>query len=295
MVLSSRAGDGKRPPLISFPSTIFSKPNMPFLTHPARACETISAWLERALHDAGRRDYVLGLSGGIDSAVAAYLAVKAVGAEHLLCLLLPYKTSSRESLADAEFVVKTLGARSKVIRISDMAETYEAQAGALSIVRRGNLCARLRMIALFDHSHASGLVLGTSNKTETLLGYGTLFGDAAWSVNPLGDLYKTDVRRLADYLNVPESIRQKIPTADLWDGQTDESELGFSYDELDRMLVKLVDEKKSRRELLDAGENPRLIERVVSLIRGSSFKRKSAPVAWLAPPYSTAHIEDPGW
>jgi len=268
---------------------------MPFLTNPERACETICAWLARALHDAGRREYVLGLSGGLDSALAAYLAVKAVGRERLLCLLLPYKTSSRESLADAELVVNALGVRSQLIQISDMADAYEAQAGTLPAVRRGNLCARLRMIALFDHSHASGLVLGTSNKTETLLGYGTLHGDAAWSVNPLGDLYKTDVRLLSDYLNVPESIRQKIPTADLWEGQTDEGELGFSYDELDRMLVKLIDEKKSRRDLLDAGENPRLIERVVSLIRGSAFKRKSAPIAWLAPPYSTAHIEDPSW
>ncbi|MDD5087613.1 MAG: NAD+ synthase [bacterium] len=268
---------------------------MPFLTNPERGCAAISAWLSKTLRDTGRREYVLGLSGGLDSALAAYLAVKAVGAEHLLCLLLPYKTSSRESLADAQIVAQTLGVRSHVIQISDMAEAYEAQAGTLSPVRRGNLCARLRMTALFDSSHASGLVLGTSNKTETLLGYGTLYGDAACSVNPLGDLYKTDVRLLADYLNVPESIRRKIPTGDLWEGQTDEGELGFSYDELDKMLVKLIDKKKSRRELLEAGENPRLVERVVALIRGSAFKRKAAPIAWLAPPYSTAHIEDAAW
>lgn len=268
---------------------------MAFLTNPSRAARQISTWLARMLGDTGRREYVLGLSGGLDSAVAAYLAAKAIGAENLLCLVLPYKTSSRDSLADAERIVNALGARARTIPISDMAEAYEARVGALSTVRRGNLCARLRMIALFDHSHASGLVLGTSNKTETLLGYGTLFGDAAWSVNPLGDLYKTDVRLLAEHLGVPESIRQKVPTADLWEGQTDEAELGFPYEDMDRLLVGMIDEKKSRRALLAEGYEPRLIERVVSLIRGSSFKRKPAPIAWLGTPHSTAHVEDPNW
>ncbi|MBU1984493.1 NAD+ synthase, partial [bacterium] len=226
---------------------------MPFITNPKDAVTRICSGLARSLQQTGRSEYVLGLSGGIDSAAAAYLAVQAVGAERLLCLLMPCATSSRDSLTDADLVVANLGARSKVVDITEMLEAYESQVGELPAVRRGNLCSRLRMLTLFDHSHAQGLVLGTSNKTETLLGYGTLFGDAAWSVNPLGDLYKLDVRRLAEHLKVPSSIQKKIPTADLWEGQTDEEELGFSYEKMDRLLVKLVDEKKSRRELLAEG------------------------------------------
>ena len=169
----------------------------------------------------------------------------------------------------------------RTVDITPMADAFEAQLAGLSPLRRGNLCARLRMVTLFDQSHARGLVLGTSNKTETLLGYGTLYGDAAWSLNPLGDLYKTDVRLLSKYVGVPESIQVKHPTADLWHGQTDEGELGHSYAEIDALLVKLIDERRPRAEILAGGTDPVLLERVVALIRGSSFKRRPAPVAWL--------------
>jgi len=268
---------------------------MGFVANAAAAADQICAWLAARLRETGREEYVLGLSGGIDSALAAYLAVRAVGKERLLCVLMPYRTSSRESLSDAELVVKELGVRKHVVEISGMAEAFEKQVGELSPIRRGNLCARLRMVTVFDQSHTHGLVLGTSNKTETLLGYGTLFGDAAWSLNPLGDLYKTDVRLLSRHLGVPDSIQKKTPTADLWHGQTDEGELGFSYDEIDRLLVKLIDEKKSRREILADGTDPQFLERVVHLIRSSAFKRAAAPIAWLGTPYSAAPIEVPSW
>jgi NAD+ synthase len=268
---------------------------MGFVTDAAGATAKISEWLRTQLREANRSEYVLGLSGGIDSALAAYLAVEAAGKNALLCVLLPYHTSSPDSLADAHLVIKTLGVRHRVVEIGPMADDFEKQVSDLSAVRRGNLCARLRMVTLFDQSHASGLVLGTSNKTETLLGYGTLHGDAAWSVNPLGDLYKTDVRLLSKHLGLPDSIQKKIPTADLWQGQTDEGELGHLYDDIDKLLIKIVDEKKSRRRMLDEGIDPKFLDRVVSLIRGSAFKRRTAPIAWLKHPYSSSHVEDASW
>jgi NAD+ synthase len=268
---------------------------MAFVNDAAQATAQICAWLQAQLKQTGREEFVLGLSGGLDSALAAYLAHEAVGRDALLCVLLPYRTSSAHSLDDAKHVIERLGVRHRTVEISGMVEAFEAQVTNLNAVRRGNLCARLRMMTLFDQAHARGLVLGTSNKTETLLGYGTLYGDAAWSLNPLGDLYKTDVRLLARHAGVPASIIEKIPSAELWEGQTDEGELGFSYADLDRVLVKMIDEHKSRREILTDGVDPKLLDRVAALIRGSAFKRRAAPVAWLAPPYSTAHIEDPAW
>lgn len=264
---------------------------MAFVTDAAAAVATLTRWLAERLAATGREEYVLGLSGGIDSALAAVLAARAVGPERLLCVLLPYKTGAAASLADAQALAARLGVRQVTVDITAMAEAFERQIPDVTPLRRGNVCARLRMLTLFDFAHARGLVLGTSNKTETLLGYGTLFGDAAWSVNPLGDLYKTDVRLLSAYLDVPEAIQRKIPTADLWHDQTDEGELGFSYAEIDRLLVQLIDEKKSRAELLAAGTDPRFLDAIVARIRGSAFKRVPAPVAWLGAPYSSSHVE----
>jgi NAD+ synthase len=268
---------------------------MAFVRDAAQAATQICAWLQAQLRQTGREEFVLGLSGGLDSALAAYLAHEAVGREALLCVLLPYRTTSAHSLDDARLVIERLGVRHRTVAISGMVEAFEAQVADMNSVRRGNLCARLRMMTLFDQAHARGLVLGTSNKTEALLGYGTLFGDAAWSLNPLGDLYKTDIRLLSRHIGVPASIIEKTPTADLWEGQTDEGELGFSYADLDGVLVKMIDERKSRREILTDGVDSKLLDRVVGLIRGSAFKRRAAPVAWLSPPYSAAHIEDSAW
>lgn len=268
---------------------------MNFVTDAGTAVSQITKWLRTELAKTGRREFVLGLSGGLDSALAAYLACQAVGQNALHCVIMPYRTSSPQSLADALSVVKALGIKHSVVEISGMVEGFEKHVHDLTPLRRGNLCARLRMTILFDRAHANGLVLGTSNKTETLLGYGTLFGDAAWSLNPLGDLYKTDVRLLSRFVGVPESIIEKIPTADLWAGQTDEGEIGFLYSDLDIALVKIVDEKKNRAQILAEGVDPRLLDRVVAMIRASAFKRRAAPVAWLAKPYSAVHIEGGSW
>ena len=188
------------------------------------------AFLRRELGRFGFKKAVVGVSGGVDSALSCFLSAEAVGAENVLALLMPYRTSVPESAEHARQVVEIAGVSSKMVDITPMVEPYLQQHPQMSDVRRGNVMARMRMIVLYDHSALwNGLVIGTSNKTELLLGYGTLFGDMASAVNPLGDLYKTQVRQMARAAGVPEAILQKAPTADLWAGQTDEGELGFTY------------------------------------------------------------------
>jgi NAD+ synthase len=210
--------------------------------------------LEKFLLDetrnAGFSRGVLGLSGGVDSAVTAFLAVGALGKENVRAVLMPYKTSSRESLADAQRVLEALGMPSETVDITPMVDPCLAALRVDDRLRAGNIMARQRMIVLYDISaRERGLVLGTSNKTEFMLGYGTLFGDMASAINPLGDLYKTQVWQLAAALGVPAGIVEKKPTADLWSGQTDEGELGFSYGDVDRLLFAMVDERRSEQEL----------------------------------------------
>ncbi|HVM29566.1 MAG TPA: NAD+ synthase [Candidatus Limnocylindrales bacterium] len=230
---------------------------------------------------------VLGLSGGIDSALVAYLAAEAIGPANLLCLLMPYRTSSPASRVDAEAVVAELGCAAKVIEITPLVDGYFDRALASSDkpshLRLGNFAARARMAVLFDHSAAwNGLVLGTSNKTESLLGYTTIFGDNAAALQPIGDLFKSQVRQLSVAVGVPDAILRKAPTADLWAGQTDEQEVGLSYAEIDRILHWLVDRRRGRDGLRAMGFEPANIVRVERLIAGSEFKRQMAPVAKLS-------------
>jgi NAD+ synthase len=243
------------------------------------------------LRQAGFERLVLGLSGGIDSAVVAYLASEAIGAARLLCLLMPYRTSSPASLADAQGVVSRLGCASRVVDISAPVDAYfggpDGSPGALgaegaeaSGLRRGNLMARLRMAVLYDHSVTwGGLVVGTGNKTEALIGYTTVFGDNACALNPIGDLYKSQVRQLAQALGVPEAIITKAPSADLWPGQTDESEVGFGYAEIDRLLYWMVDRRRTHQELEAMGFAAAFVARVERMVAGSEFKRQVPPVA----------------
>lgn len=244
---------------------------------PADAIRNIlTGFIANEIAHAGKENAVVGLSGGVDSSLVAYLAAEALGPEHVLCLLMPYKTSSPESVQDARLVVDELGVRSKEVDVSQMADVYlEAHAVDASQVRKGNVLARMRMIVLFDNSAVeNGLVLGTSNKTELLLGYGTIFGDIACGINPIGDLYKTQVRELAAQLGVPERIVVKTPTADLWPDQSDESELGFSYEEVDKLLHLLVDMRCDRKALLDEGFAGDFIDHVQSIVRRTEFKRR---------------------
>lgn len=226
---------------------------------------------------------VIGLSGGIDSTVSAYLGVKAFGRKNVLGILMPYKTSSKESIRDALTVVKQLKIKSKIIDITEAVDAAAKNCGIdvsknnsdnLTKIRIGNIAARMRMICLYDQSiKYKAMVLGTSNKTEILLGYTTLYGDSASAINPLGDLYKTQVWQLAEELECPKEIINKKPSADLWRGQTDEGELGFTYKEADELLYYLVDQRMNISELIALGFRKDIILRIKELIRKNQFKR----------------------
>ena len=222
---------------------------------------------------------ILGLSGGVDSSLVAFLAAQALGAENVLGLIMPYRTSNPSSRADAESVAKQLGIATRVIEITPMVDPYLARLGD-DARRRGNVMARERMIVLYDQSedfHA--LVIGTSNKTEALLGYTTQFGDNAAAIQPITDLYKCQVRQMARAVGVPQNIIDKAPSADLWQGQTDEGELGFTYDQADAILYRLVDERRHVEDVIAQGFDERIVRRIVELIRRNHFKRVPPPVA----------------
>jgi len=226
---------------------------------------------------------VIGLSGGLDSAVSCYLAAEALGPENVLAVRIPYKSSSPDSLEHAQQVIDALGVQSLTFEITEVVEPLFACFSDSNPVRRGNAMARARMIVLYDQSEAfHGLVVGTSNKTEILLGYSTLYGDSACAINPLGDLYKTQLRQLAQALGVPDAIIAKPPSADLWAGQTDEGELGFTYAEVDRLLYLMVDQRYSIEDCIEAGFAPGFVNSVAQKIRRFHFKRLMPPIAKLS-------------
>ena len=246
------------------------------------ARRAVGDFIRAQLRQAGFERLVLGLSGGIDSALVAYLAAEAIGAEQLLCVLMPYRTSSDASRTDAEEVVRRLGCPSELVEVSGMVDAYLDLPGRedASALRRGNLTARMRMSVLYDHSVTwRGLVAGTGNKTEILVGYTTLYGDSACAFAPIGDLYKTQVRQLARTMGVPEAIIAKRPSADLWPGQTDEEELGLSYAQLDRLLYWMIDRQRDTDELMAMGFALAEVERVQGMVAASGFKRQMPPVA----------------
>ncbi|MBK8906257.1 MAG: NAD+ synthase [Anaerolineaceae bacterium] len=231
-------------------------------------------FLENEIGKAGFRQAVLGLSGGIDSALSCYLVTRALGPENVLALRLPYKASSAESLAHADLVVEALGIRSETVEITGMVDALAEASPGISAHRQGNVMARARMTVIFDRSLAeSALVIGTSNKTELMLGYGTIYGDLASAVNPIGDLYKTQVRQLARALGVPDVIIDKAPSADLIPGQTDEDDFGFSYETVDQLLYLMLDERYSRDEAVAAGFERPFVDRVLSMVQRSQYKR----------------------
>jgi NAD+ synthase len=249
------------------------------------ARRVIGEFIRGQLEQAGFERAVLALSGGIDSALVAYLVAEAIGAERLLCVLMPYRTSSDASRTDAEEVVRRLpGAVSELVEISPMVDAFFSADPDASPLRRGNYMARTRMAVLYDRSATwGGLAVGTGNKTESLIGYTTLFGDNACAFNPIGDLYKSQVRQLAVALGVPEAIVRKAPSADLWPGQTDEAEAGFSYPVLDRLLFWRIDKRRTDAEMTALGFDPELVARVDRMIATSEFKRQVPPIAKLGP------------
>jgi NAD+ synthase len=254
---------------------------------PKQAVEVITAFIRSQMQQTGFTRLVVGLSGGVDSAAVAYLAARAIGPDNLLAIRMPYRTSSEASETDALRVVDDLGCRTERIEITPMVEPMlELISGEdpdATNVRRGNVMARQRMIILYDRSAAfDALVIGTSNKTEALLGYGTLHGDMAAALQPIGDLYKTQLRAVARELGVPEEVVAKPPSADLWPGQTDEGELGRSYDSLDRVLFALVDRRWTIDRCVAAGLERSLVEWVAGRVARMEFKRHLPPVAKLS-------------
>ena len=244
------------------------------------ARKILTNFIKSEIERAGFSKAVVGLSGGIDSALSCVLAAEALGPENVLALRMPYKTSSPESLEHAQMIIEQFKVQSETIEITDMVDPLFARDPNMSKMRKGNIMARARMIVLYDQSEDfNGLVVGTSNKTEILLGYSTLWGDSASALNPIGDLYKAQVRQLARALDVPAAIVDKPPSADLWSGQTDESELGFSYDNVDKLFYLLVDQRYSPEECLEAGFERIFVEKIVARVRNNQFKRMLPPIA----------------
>lgn len=253
---------------------------VPIPTNPALLRRVLTGFVANEVRKVGVERVVVGLSGGVDSAVSAMLAAAALGPTNVLAIKMPYRTSSPESLEHADAAIAVAGIESLQVDITPQIDAYFARFPDADNMRRGNKMARERMTILYDHSARwRALVLGTSNKTELLLGYGTLYGDMASALNPIGDLYKTQVWALARAIGVPPEIVDKEPSADLWSGQTDEAELGFGYREVDALLYLMVDLRYSRAELLAAGFAEPFVERVSGMVRGSQFKRRLPVIA----------------
>lgn len=247
-------------------------------------CDLVRNILVRFIHSeitrTGYKRAVVNLSGGIDSAVSCVLATEALGPENVLAIRIPYKTSSPGSLDHAQLLIEQLKIQSLTIPISDMVDPLISRFPEMSNIRKGNIMARARMIIAYDQSEEfHGLVVGTGNKTEILLGYTTLFGDSACALNPIGDLFKTQVRQLAKELNIPQVIIDKPPSADLWMGQTDEAELGFTYEKVDQLLYLLIDQRYQISECVQEGFDESFVKSVMERVQRYQFKRSLPPIA----------------
>ena len=237
-------------------------------------------FLRESFKKAGFSKAVLGLSGGIDSALVAYLLRDALGKENVLAIMMPYKSSNPDSLNHAKLVVEDLGINSKTIEITDMIDAYFKNEKEATSLRMGNKMARERMSILFDYSSKeNALVVGTSNKTEIYLGYSTQFGDAACALNPVGDLYKTNIWDLSRYLKIPNELIEKKPSADLWEGQTDEQEMGLTYKEADQVMYRLLEENKTTAEVLAEGFDKGLVDNIIRRMNRSEYKRRMPLIA----------------
>jgi len=256
---------------------------MSSLFDPEKAITLIRKFITDQLTESGLAGYVVGLSGGIDSALSASLAVNSVGPDRVMAVVMPYRTSGPGSRADALKLIDQLGIAHREVDITPMLDAYFDRIDDRPRIRVGNKMARERMSILFDVAHElDRLVLGTGNRTEFCLGYTTLFGDAACSVNPVGELYKTEVRELARRLGIPRAIIDKPPTADLWINQTDEGEIGVTYEQIDAILRRIVDDgERSIQALEKDGMKRGQLERVVTLLNRNYFKRLAPPVAAL--------------
>lgn len=249
----------------------------------ALARRMLTGFIKDQIAKAGMRGAVLGLSGGIDSALSAFLSVEALGPENVLAVRMPYKTSSAASLSDADLVIEALGIKSITVPISKIADALIEQFPDMTPLRKGNIMARTRMIVLYDQSAEHGLLpMGTSNKTEFLLGYSTIYGDSGVALHPIADLYKYQVRQLSRDLGVPQPVIDKAPSADLWEGQTDEGELGFTYDQVDQVLFLLVDERYTVDQVIAEGFDADFVQKVWRRVKANHYKRTMPNVAKLS-------------
>jgi NAD+ synthase len=252
--------------------------------------ELLVRFIKDQTTNAGFLKAVIGISGGVDSAVSATLAAEALGKENILGVMIPYRTSNPKSVEDANLVIQATGIRSELVDISKMVDGYCEEHKITDSLRRGNVMARMRMIVLYDLSaREKALVIGTSNKTEILVGYGTQHGDLASAINPVGDLYKSQIWQLAEALGVPKSVIEKAPSADLWEGQTDEAEMGVTYAKLDALLFEMVDERHSDEELVAMGFEETLIKKVRGMIQQNQFKRRPPVIAKVS--YRTVNVD----
>lgn len=240
---------------------------------PSKEIPKMIEWFQKTFAQTKQTKAVIGLSGGLDSAFVAYLAVRALSPKDIICVKLPYKTSSGSSIVDADKVIKLLGVESKEIDISNIADAFGEKVGDDDPNRFGNILARIRMTILFDIAAENrGIVIGTSNKSELLLGYGTLHGDLASILNPLAGFYKSQIRLLAEYLDVPSEIIEKVPSADLYAGQTDEKDLGFSYKQADEIMYSIFDDKNSKIKTTNLGYDMDDINEVLLRVETNKFK-----------------------
>ena len=242
--------------------------------------DILLAFIRNEISKFGFRSAVLGLSGGIDSAVVCELAAKALGPENVLAVLMPYRKSSPESIRHARMMVERTGVQSEQVEISSAVEVFFESVPDAGKLRMGNVMSRTRMLYLYDISARDNrLVVGTSNKTELLLGYGTLFGDMASAVNPIGDLYKTQIWGLARHLQLPEEIVEKTPSADLWEGQSDEEDLGFGYEEVDLLLYMMLEKRMSKEAIVGEGIDESFYDTVRKMVVKNQYKRMMPVIA----------------
>lgn len=268
---------------MSAPASLTEPIFPPLQLNPELVKGILVGFIRNEVRKVGFERVVLGLSGGVDSSLVATLAAEALGAENVLALIMPYKASDPKSRSDALQVVEQLRIRHLEVDITPQIDAYFARFPDADQKQRGNKMARERMTILYDQSWAwQALVIGTSNKTELLLGYGTIYGDMASAINPIGDLYKTQVWQLADAVGVPTAIVQKAPSADLWAGQSDETELGFQYRKVDQLLYYLIDRRYTVTELQGLGFDAAFIDDIVRRIRDNQYKRRLPVIAKLS-------------